>query len=184
MPLRLDLMPHPDTPSGLVGALEVEVERVPGALALLYALRGDVASLRAPRPAQPRRRDGLWQRTCFEIFLRTEAAEAYCEFNLSPSSEWAAYRFSGYRDGMTVLEIDDPGIVVRTGPDRLELQAGLLLGDVALLDPARSWQASVTAVIVERNGSKSFWALAHPPGAPDFHHRDCFALELPPPGAT
>jgi len=22
--------------------------------------------------------------------------------------------------------------------------------------------------------------LAHPPGKPDFHHPDCFALELPP----
>ena len=25
----------------------------------------------------------------------------------------------------------------------------------------------------------SYWALAHPPGKPDFHHPDCFALELP-----
>jgi hypothetical protein len=35
-------------------------------------------------------------------------------------------------------------------------------------------------VIEERNGRKSYWALAHPPGEPDFHHPACFALELPP----
>jgi len=31
----------------------------------------------------------------------------------------------------------------------------------------------------ETNGRLSYWALAHPPGKPDFHHPDCFALELP-----
>jgi len=35
-------------------------------------------------------------------------------------------------------------------------------------------------VIEEKDGAKSYWALAHPPGAPDFHHRDCFAIELAP----
>jgi hypothetical protein len=34
-------------------------------------------------------------------------------------------------------------------------------------------------VIEETNGRLSYWALAHPPGKPDFHHSDCFALELP-----
>jgi hypothetical protein len=34
-------------------------------------------------------------------------------------------------------------------------------------------------VIEETNGRKSYWALAHPPGKPDFHHSDCFALGLP-----
>ena len=176
------LMPHPDTPSGPVDALEVELERSPAGLALRYELQGDIERLRIPGPAEPRRRDGLWQRTCFEIFLRTGDAEAYCEFNLSPSSEWAAYRFSAYRDGMAALEeVGDPGIVVRFGPQTFELEAAILLGSVSMLDPARPWRANVTAVIVERDGSKSFWALANPPGAPDFHHRDCFALELPPP---
>ena len=36
-------------------------------------------------------------------------------------------------------------------------------------------------VIEEINGRKSYWALKHPAGKPDFHHPDCFALELPPP---
>jgi hypothetical protein len=37
----------------------------------------------------------------------------------------------------------------------------------------------ISAILVERDGRKSYWALAHPPGEPDFHHPDCFALELP-----
>ena len=36
----------------------------------------------------------------------------------------------------------------------------------------------LSAVIEEEGGRKSYWALAHPPGPPDFHHPDCFTLEL------
>jgi hypothetical protein len=34
-------------------------------------------------------------------------------------------------------------------------------------------------VIEETSGGKSYWALAHPPGKPDFHHADGFVYELP-----
>ena len=34
------------------------------------------------------------------------------------------------------------------------------------------------AVIEEDGGPLSYWALQHPPGNPDFHHPDGFALEL------
>jgi hypothetical protein len=37
----------------------------------------------------------------------------------------------------------------------------------------------LAAVIEETSGRRSFWALAHPPGKPDFHHADCFTLEVP-----
>jgi hypothetical protein len=33
----------------------------------------------------------------------------------------------------------------------------------------------LSAVLEEQDGTKSYWALAHPPGGkPDFHHPDCF----------
>jgi hypothetical protein len=52
-----------------------------------------------------------------------------------------------------------------------------------LEDPAlpsgRDWLMGLSAIIEESDGTKSFWALAHPPGKPDFHHPDCFTLELP-----
>ena len=41
-----------------------------------------------------------------------------------------------------------------------------------------AWLGAVSAVIEETDGTRSFWSLAHPPGKPDFHHRDSFALEL------
>ena len=36
----------------------------------------------------------------------------------------------------------------------------------------------VSAVIEDDSGALSYWALRHPPGKPDFHHPDAFAMEL------
>lgn len=38
--------------------------------------------------------------------------------------------------------------------------------------------AGLTAVIEEAGGHKSYWALAHASGQPDFHKRSCFTLQL------
>ena len=37
----------------------------------------------------------------------------------------------------------------------------------------------LTAVIEEEDGTKSYWALAHPDGPPDFHDPSCFLARLP-----
>jgi hypothetical protein len=39
-------------------------------------------------------------------------------------------------------------------------------------------RVGVSAILEDRDGTKSYWALAHPPGKPDFHDPACFALEL------
>ncbi|MEO7634103.1 MAG: hypothetical protein ABIS38_00470 [Sphingomicrobium sp.] len=48
------------------------------------------------------------------------------------------------------------------------------------LDSAIVWDIGLSAVIEEQDGAKSYWALAHGPGPPDFHNRACFAHCLPP----
>jgi hypothetical protein len=53
-----------------------------------------------------------------------------------------------------------------------------------LLSPAVPWDLALTAVIETEDSARSYWALAHPPGAPDFHDPDCFVLHLPPPTAA
>jgi hypothetical protein len=36
----------------------------------------------------------------------------------------------------------------------------------------------LSAVVEATDGSLSYWALAHAPGRPDFHHAHSFGLEL------
>jgi hypothetical protein len=157
-----------------VTRLEAHVARQGSALHLRYVMAGRIGDLLLPPPGAPSRADGLWRRTCFEAFVRP-AGEGYVEFNLSPSTQWAAYGFSAYRQGMRAADVAPPRVETRAGADSLELEALL---DLSFLQG--SARLGLSAVIEEKSGAKSYWALAHPPGKPDFHHSDCFALELPP----
>ena len=77
-------------------------------------------------------------------------------------------------------EVDTPPIDVRSDPGSLTLQAALVLDHLSILPRDATWRLALSAVIEETNGNKSHWALAHPPGKPDFHHADGFAYELSP----
>jgi hypothetical protein len=173
------LKPHPDTPSRAVSRISVAVAR-PHArkLELTYLVTGEIGELLLPAAALATRADELWKHTCFEAFVREDSAPSYREFNFSPSSQWAAYAFAGYRQGMTNADIATPVIETSAAHGTLMLKAAF---EPNL--PAGAVQAShrlaLSAVIEETDGRKSYWALAHPPGTPDFHHPDCFTLELP-----
>jgi hypothetical protein len=149
-----------------------------GLLHLRYTLSGPLDQVRLPPPERLERTDDLWRHTCFEAFVRSE--EGYLELNFAPSRRWAAYRFTDYRNGMTAVEALSPQSfeVTRAG-DRLDAEVILDLAGAGL--PHGSWSAGLTAVIEDAAGAISYWALAHAPGKPDFHHPDSFVLELPPP---
>jgi hypothetical protein len=74
-------------------------------------------------------------------------------------------------------EINAPQITVQSNPERYVLQASLELGQL-LLSRGATLRVGLSAVIEEIGGRRSYWALAHPPGKADFHHSDCFALEV------
>jgi hypothetical protein len=174
--VRLTLKCHPETPCEAVREIEVEVFRSGSGFDLTYRVTGTIADLVIPTPAATERRDELWRRTCLEAFVRAEDQAGYREFNFAPSTEWAAYSFDGYRSGMRDLPGIAPQIVAESAADRFTLRVRL----DPRLPPELAWHLGLSAVIEEQSGRKSYWALAHPPGAPDFHHQDCFALQLPP----
>lgn len=176
--MRLFLKPHPDTPCAHVESIDVSVHRsASGELTLTYILVGDTRQIVFPELQPAMRRDGLWAVTCFEAFLDVGDGTGYLEFNFSPSTEWAAYRFNSYRNGMAPLE----SVGVRVGgrdDGTYGLIASIELADTDLLETGR--RLGLSAVIELKDGSKSYWALAHAPGPPDFHHPDGFAATLPP----
>ena len=167
---------HPDTPCEAIERIEVEVSyQVGGALRALFRLRGDVDRVFVPPMLASRREDELWRHACCEVFVRPTEALEYFEFNFSPSTAWAAYRFASYRAGMTPADVSPPQIAFNRTADA-ELVATFNMPEShALLGKAR---LGLSCVIEELNGRISYWALAHPAGKPDFHHADSFALEL------
>jgi hypothetical protein len=178
--MRQALALHPDSRCAAVTRIEVEAARPrPRALLLRYLVTGAIRDIRLPPAAAPARVDGLWRSTCFEAFLRAPPSEAYCEFNFAPSTEWAAYRFDSYREGMRAEGgIAAPRLEIEASGERLSLSASLDLAGVPDLPGDAAWRLGLSAVIEEADGRKSYWALAHPPGRPDFHRADCFLHEL------
>lgn len=169
------LVAHPDTPPGRIDGVDVRwFEPGDGTLILRWQVKG-VEALAVPAFAGKGRGDRLWETTCCELFLKDGEGAGYREFNFSPSERWAAYRFSGYRDGMAEAELATPPEVTALAGEYLFVLTAVI--DAALL--AGAGAASLSAVIEEKDGTRSYWALAHPPGAPDFHDPACFALPLP-----
>src|SRR5687767_11463603 len=102
--LEIVLQPHPTTTEPAVSTLTLTVERDAAAgLRLDYRLTGRLGDLRIPGFSHLRAEDRLWEHTCFELFLRRRGAEAYRELNVATSGAWAAYGFTGYREGMAAI---------------------------------------------------------------------------------
>ena len=178
--LSFSLTPHPQTPPSEVAAVHgvISVDPQTRQIRLEYRVE-NARGLETPGPLLPERTDELWRTTCFELFLREHGQEGYAEFNFSPSAQWAAYSFDGYRSGMRNAAMHNPGIVGMN-----EGSAYILYVERGPALPSCPLNLALSAVIEETDGTKSYWALAHPPGRPpDFHHPDCFALTLPAPEA-
>ena len=127
--------------------------------------------------SMPLRLDRLWEKTCFECFIGTYQSNPYWEFNLSPAGHWNVYRFDSYRSGMEEESLF-PSL-----PFHVEKQADLLnlsisFGLNKILSSDQPLKMGVSAVVQSKEGETTYWALAHPGPAPDFHHRNGFLLEL------
>ena len=165
------LVPHPSTPDALALGVRAAAARTrQGQLALRYRIEGELGRLRIPPPRAPAPGERLWQHLCCEAFVAPAPVRAYREFNFSPSGEWGAFEFHGYREGGP-LSVSDPGIAVRKDAQALELSASIEVEATKLC-------VALCVVIEELDGKLSYWALRHPAPRPDFHHPDGFALEL------
>lgn len=180
--MHLILHRHGDSQGTAATGVEVDLAwPAPATLALTYVVRGDIAALKLPARATGGRADELWRQTCLEAFLGVADGAGYYEFNLAPSTRWAAYGFSGYREGITPVEpFEDPEVSVATGAEEFVQRARLQLSDLPGLRADADWRLALTAVIEQRDGLKSYWALTHPSGRPDFHHADGFSQILTP----
>lgn len=158
--------------------LQGDVSRHGDLLRLHYRLSGAIETVQLPPPvASPTRRDGLWTTTCFECFWGLEGERPYWELNLSPAGHWNLYRLEDYRLGLRPEPGYDRSLHrVSQGDGVLSMELDLPLPDP--IAPDAPLQVAIAAVIEDRHGQLSYWALAHPGAEPDFHRRDAFLLRL------
>ena len=177
--MQLNLVPHPQTPPSEPGfKVWANVDHA-GALGVVattniwFGVSAPSTRFVIPQPVEPDRADDLWQATCFEAFLKNPEASGYREWNFAPSGQWAAYDFTSQRDGRTDADVTAAYIRVE---DNLTWWA---VGATIAVEADVRWALGLSAVLEEKDGSKSYWALAHPSGnKPDFHDPVGFTAQL------
>ena len=126
-----------------------------------------------PKAAPPIRADDLWKTTCCELFVSLGEGR-YREYNFSPSGQWAAWDFSGYRSRSGDHEpLAAPEITVDSGTSVFTQTVFLAAEELTGAN-----HAALTAVLAE-DRRLSYWALRHPRLEPDFHDPTCFVLPVP-----
>ena len=176
--MQFNLVPHPSTPPAdppFKLWANVDYAGSLGAVATVniwFGVGAPAERFVIPQ-GEPDRADELWKTTCFETFLRLASEKSYREWNFAPSGEWAAYDFKHYRKSRSNAEVTAPYV---------RFEDNLIwwtLGATIAVPAETKWEMGLSAVIEEKDGTKSYWALATGGDKPDFHSPDCFAARLP-----
>lgn len=178
--MQFSLLPHPATPPADPPFnlwASVDHASALGAMAttnIWFGIGAPVGRFQMPKLSEPWRADELWQTTCLEAFLQPVGERSYREWNFAPTGNWAAYDFSGYRDGGGRADVGSPPYI------RMEDNfTWWSVGATIAVEASKEWQLGLSAVLEEKDGTKSYWALAHPnPDKPDFHDPHCFVGRL------
>jgi len=180
VPVSAELLPHPSSARGAIRRFRAAIEFGSSLdeLRISFRIDGAIRRLRLPERGSALRADGLWQHSCFEAFVRSDAGDSYHEFNFAPSGDWAAYRFASRREGRQSPAMPAPHMELHCAADDFELNAVIALGGIPDFADAQVLQAGLAAVIEDQDGGLSYWALAHRAAQPDFHDADTFGLRV------
>ncbi len=118
------------------------------------------------------RKDGLWNGTCFQMFLRLEGKPSYYEFNFSLDKAWNQYFFDSYRTPQPPRPSADFSL------KQIQWDGQILKVELTGLAPQAPYQISLTAVLKERNGAIHYMAVKHAGSEADFHHQDSLILRV------
>lgn len=168
------LMLHQTCDLGPIRAVTASIKATSAGCEAEFRLEGAIDRIKLPQGAPSVRTDNLWKTTCFEIFWQPVGGTSYREFNLSPSGSWAAYDFDAFREGMRDAPVGAMALgcshASANGTGELVLKAAIA---AELPTPA---QVALNAIVEHADGGMQYWALAFPPGKPEFHSEACRQL--------
>ena len=138
----------------------MQVSATPCHVEAVLSLLGDLSLFQLTGGPQSCRADGLWRRTCFEMFMHSGNG-AYTEANVTSAGAWNLYRFDSYRAGMRELIARPPEVESNCNSHRASLRArwaGVPSG--ATLKPT---------LVLNKGEIQHYFAPAHAAGPPNFH---------------
>lgn len=170
----LDLERHPQSQVDAIERICVGYVLRSAVWKLAFEVFGDIDALDLPPVHRIQPGQDLWQHSCFELFV-AQSNQHYREFNFAPDGRYAAMDFSGYRQGLRPLK--QPMLAqAESWCTAKRYRLDLELSEAARPDMAK--HAGLSAIVQDKAGHTSWWALQHPPGKPDFHHIAAFYIPL------
>lgn len=176
----LPLQKHPKSKESSVNAISVNlIAHTDKSMSVAYSAQGDIDRLFIPPRTAGECKDNLWRTTCFEMFVGHTNSTTYWELNFSPSANWAAYKFTDYRQNRQNEEsFAINRLQMKQTKERFDLEVGFLFGALQDFD-LTTVCFGFSAVMMDHHGNISYWALRHGDGPPDFHDNTCFSYMLP-----
>ena len=172
------LSPHPSERAPPAVLLSASLDLKGDIAHIIYELEGALEGLSLPLKCTASRGTDLWKTTCFEIFLKPHGALHYYEYNFSPSSMWDCLRFSDVRERSNpIFEFENPLVDVIRHADCLTVSAHFELPKDIRHNP-KDLAIGISAVLQDKGGDCSYWALRHGTETPDFHDQQNFSAHF------
>ncbi len=156
--------------------VEANVKRKDLVIDVTFKVAGDISSLHLPKKnaPSPQRMGGLWETTCFELFLKNKKNPFYLEFNLATTGDWNCFSFDQYREGMQEYNgMEGIDITFNKANAYIILTAKIVLkgqGYFQLQDfEDNNVKIGISAVLKDTQNVKSYWSKKHYSTQPDFH---------------
>jgi len=140
-----------------------------------FKIAGELENYLFDKPQKQSRKDELWKRTCFELFLANNDKPNYYELNMSPSSEWNFYHFSDYKQEMKEEKnISNPSIHCSKVPKgylfsfEFELYTNVVEDNFIL---------NLAVILLDRQGIRHFYSIHRRSENVDFHDKAYWNLK-------
>lgn len=143
-----------------------------------FTIIGDISLIKhSPITPTPKRKDNLWQSTCFEVFTAATMEPDYWEYNIAPSHNWNVYHFDAYREGQTL----DPlvgAIKIKTQYANKNLNTITASLPLSPRLAGKEISLGISCILQDINNNLNYYALVHPAHKPDFHDKRGFVIRL------
>lgn len=128
------------------------------------------------RKTKPQRTIGLWNSTCFELFLKNKGSNEYIEFNFSSSHDWNCFKFQNQNDQLREwTQLNKVEITSFRDTNLYHLKVTFLKPQLpSNFQELERLLYSTTTVIKHSDDSYSYWAIKHTDNKPNFHHPESF----------
>ena len=157
--------------------IEVFLELDNNQLRVEFQVSGDIESLVLPDRQKARRVIGLWESTCFELFIKNPRGEDYVEFNFSPEGLWNCFYFPRPKAPLKAYEhFPDPRTEIEHTNYGLRFKATVDLSFLPIdsIFNAPHFEISTPCVLESNEGRLTYWAYSHHNEFPNFHNFSTF----------